>query len=159
MLHRGGKDDLRAGAAKVLELADEQVQLLGGAKHHLNKHGIVPGDAAAFHHVGAGGDVGIEFHLLAGLHLQIDEGFDKVPQGTGGQLCVVPQDKPCLFQAVYARRNGGRGEEHLVRDDLQRRSGVLLQKVENLRINLVHVTKTPSLFRLLRILPHVMQKV
>lgn len=37
VLHWGGKHDLRAGTAKLLQMVDKGIQLLRGAKQHFNQ--------------------------------------------------------------------------------------------------------------------------
>lgn len=100
VLHGGGKDDLGLGVAVFLQLADKGVQLHRAAEGHLDQHGILPGDAVALQHVGAGLDKGVKAGLLGGVHLQIDKGGDMVPQLQRIHHRRVPLNDPLLFQPV-----------------------------------------------------------
>ena len=57
VLHRGGKHDLRAGTAKLLQMVDKGIQLLRGAKQHFNQHAVIAGHAVALHNIAAALDV------------------------------------------------------------------------------------------------------
>ena len=52
VLHGRRKDDLRPGAAKLLQVVDELIQLLRRTEQHLYQHTVIAGDAVAFHHMG-----------------------------------------------------------------------------------------------------------
>ena len=50
VIHRGGKDDLGAGGAQLLELQDQVFQLGHAAAAHLDQEGIGTGDVVALQH-------------------------------------------------------------------------------------------------------------
>ena len=124
MLHTGGKDDLGAGAAKLLQPVDKVVQLLGGGKQHLDQHAVVAGDAVALHHVGAAFDIGVKLRLALGVQFQVDERLDAVAQRRRVHLRLVAPQQARLLQPGNARRHRRGGQKHLLGDLLQRRAGV-----------------------------------
>lgn len=98
MLYRGRKDDLGAGAAELLQMVDELVQLLCCAEQHLDQHTVIAGDAVALHHMGAVLDIRVKLRLALGVHIQIDEGLDHVPQLGGIDLRLIAGDSPRAFE-------------------------------------------------------------
>ena len=66
VLHGRRKDDLRPGAAKLLQVVDELIQLLRRTEQHLDQHTVIAGDAVAFHHMGAALDIGVNSGLRWG---------------------------------------------------------------------------------------------
>lgn len=80
VLHRGGKHDLRAGTAKLLQMVDKGIQLLRGAKQHFNQHAVIASHAVALHNIAAALDVGVKLRLELGVHIQVDERLDQLPQ-------------------------------------------------------------------------------
>ena len=126
------------GAAELLQMVDELVQFLGGAEQYLDQHAVIPGNAVALHHVGAALDVRVELRLALGVHIQIDEGFDRVAGLGGVDLGLIAGKHPFALQPGDAGGNGRAGKEHPVGDLLQRRAGVLLQNVDDLAVDVIH---------------------
>ena len=114
VLHGRRKDDLRPGAAKLLQVVDELIQLLRRTEQHLYQHTVIAGDAVAFHHMGAALDIGVKLRLALGVHVQIDERLDHVAQLRRVDLCLVAGDGAGAFQPGHAGRHGGAGQKHMV---------------------------------------------
>ena len=135
VLHGSLKDNLRLCAAKALQLADKVVELQGCPEQYFDQHGIVAGDTAALHNIGDFLDKGIEFLLLGRLHLQVDEGFDVVAEEQVVHLGMIAGDDACFFHALDAGGDGGRGEENLPRDVLDRHPGISLEQIQYLFVD------------------------
>lgn len=138
VLHRRGEDDLRARAAKLVELVDELVELLRRMEEDLEQHRIIARHAVAFHDIGAFLHVGIKLRLLLRLHLQGDERLDPVAHRRSGDLRLIAGDEPGGLQPLDACADRRGGEEHLLGDHLERRARVVLQNRQNLAIDIVH---------------------
>ena len=141
MLHRRGKDDLRARSAEAMKLIDELIQLLRRMEADLDKHGIIARHAVALHHVRAALNIGIKLRLLARLNLQIDERLDLVTHRRAGKLRLITQNIARRFQPLDARADRGRREKHLLGNHLERRARILLQNGQNLSIDIIHVLR------------------
>ena len=77
MVNAGAEDDLRTGLAEaLLDGVDEVVEVGCRRKDDFHDFGVVAGDAVALDNVGNTLDVRVEFLLLAGLQLDLDEGLD-----------------------------------------------------------------------------------
>ena len=138
MLHRGGKHDLRAGAAKLLQMVDKGIQLLRGAKQHFDQHTVIAGHAVALYHIAAALDVGVKLRLELGVHIQIDERLDQLPQFERGNLRLVAGQHAVFFQLGNAGRNRRGGQEHPVGNFFQRGACVCLQDINDFAVNAVH---------------------
>ena len=150
MLHRGGKDDLRARSAEPMQLVDELIQLLRRVETHLDEHGIIARHAVALHHVRAALDIRVKLRLLARLHLQADKRLDLVAQRRAGKLRLIALNVTRRFQPLDARADRRRGEKHLFGDHLERGARVLLQDGQNLPINRIHVHRPLSCVHIIK---------
>ena len=62
-----------SGLSELLQLACEMLQILHGRKAHLQKHGIFPCHAVAFHHLEMRRGILIELFFLFLRHLQLNQ--------------------------------------------------------------------------------------
>ena len=145
MFHRGGEHDLGAGAAVLLQMVDKSIQFLGGGEQHLDEHAVIPGNAAAFHHLGAALDIGVKLRLALWVHVQVDEGFDQIPHLDRVHLGLIPGQAAVFLQLGDAGGYGRGGQKHLVGNLFQRRTGVALQNVDDFAVDMVHPRIPPNL--------------
>ena len=138
MLHRGGKHDLRAGTAKLLQMVDKGIQLLRGAKQHFNQHAVIASHAVALHNIAAALDVGVKLRLELGVHIQVDERLDQLPQLERGNLRLIAGQYAIFFQFGNAGRNRRGGQKHPVGNFFQRGACVCLQNINDFAVNAVH---------------------
>ena len=138
VLHRGGKDDLRARSAEPMQLVDELIQLLRRVETHLDEHGIIARHAVALHHVRAVLNVRIKLRIQIRLHFQIDESLDLVAHRRAGQLRLIAQNIARRLQPLDARADRRRGQEYLLGDDLERCPRILLLNGQDLSGYVIH---------------------
>ena len=70
----------RPTAKLHLQMVDKGIQLLRGAKQHFNQHAVIASHTVALHNIAAALDVGVKLRLELGVHIQVDERLDQLPQ-------------------------------------------------------------------------------
>ena len=96
----GGEHDLRTGFAKLLKLANKQIQFHGTLKRYLHQHGILPCHTITFQHIWHIRRKLIEFWLIIRVHIQIDKSQDVISQTDGIDQCVISGNDPIFFHLL-----------------------------------------------------------
>ena len=99
MVNASTEDDLRASLTEALLNGVDKVIKVGCRwEDHLHDFGVVTGDTVTLDDVGNALDVGVEFLLLAGLQLNLDEGLNMETNLLHVDAGVVTGDDAGLFQ-------------------------------------------------------------
>ena len=142
VVHRGGEDDLGAGAAQLLELQDQLLELHHAAAADLDQEGILPGDMVALHHLAAVLQQVEQPLPLGRRHRQADQRVDVQPPGRPVEHHRVPADDAVRLQLVDAAGDGGAGQGDPLGDLLDGHPGVVRQKGKDLAVEIIHACCT-----------------